>query len=378
MKKEKGITLIALVITIVVLLILAGVSIAMLTGENGILTQAQNASRETGRANVIEQAQTDIMGKQAESGIISLNRDILEEIFDQYFEKVPNNLDENTLLQTKSEYGNYQILVSEMYKGTLEKFKKAVDISASDYGAVVNGYNVKGVNAWKILYADDSNIYLIADDYINVKDCPGSKNYKIKLPMYSKEYRLSMDDVIKDYQGSVNITDDKIKKLNNDYFNVKKYESEYKNMKEVAYMLDTNVWNVFAQEDAEYVIGGPTIEMLINAYNEKYNGIDYKVQASNETGYKISSDDSTWEDSVIFEEKNSFFSINSDEKAIGMWVASPSARYDRDIFYVSSNGNIYNTFENRYDNGFRPVVCLKEETQLEKNSEGIYTIVQDF
>ena len=41
--KDRGITLIALVITIIVLLILAGVSIAMLTGQNGILTQANNA-----------------------------------------------------------------------------------------------------------------------------------------------------------------------------------------------------------------------------------------------------------------------------------------------------------------------------------------------
>ena len=43
MKENKGITLIALVITIIVLLILAGVSIAMLTGENGVLTQANRA-----------------------------------------------------------------------------------------------------------------------------------------------------------------------------------------------------------------------------------------------------------------------------------------------------------------------------------------------
>ena len=47
MKDQKGITLIALVITIIVLLILAGVSIAMLTGDNGILTKADNASRES-------------------------------------------------------------------------------------------------------------------------------------------------------------------------------------------------------------------------------------------------------------------------------------------------------------------------------------------
>ena len=42
-RNQKGITLIALVITIIVLLILAGVSIAMLTGNNGILKQANKA-----------------------------------------------------------------------------------------------------------------------------------------------------------------------------------------------------------------------------------------------------------------------------------------------------------------------------------------------
>lgn len=54
MKNNKGITLIALVITIIVLLILAGVSIAMLTGENGILSNATEAQEETARENAIE------------------------------------------------------------------------------------------------------------------------------------------------------------------------------------------------------------------------------------------------------------------------------------------------------------------------------------
>ena len=48
-KSSKGITLIALVITIIVLLILAAVSIATLTGQNGILTRANDAAEETGR-----------------------------------------------------------------------------------------------------------------------------------------------------------------------------------------------------------------------------------------------------------------------------------------------------------------------------------------
>ena len=46
-KKNNGITLIALVITIIVLLILAGVTIATLTGENGILTRASDAAEQT-------------------------------------------------------------------------------------------------------------------------------------------------------------------------------------------------------------------------------------------------------------------------------------------------------------------------------------------
>ncbi len=39
MKENKGITLIALVVTVIVLIILAGVSIAMLTGNNGIISR---------------------------------------------------------------------------------------------------------------------------------------------------------------------------------------------------------------------------------------------------------------------------------------------------------------------------------------------------
>ena len=53
--KNEGITLIALVITVIVLLILAGVSIAMLTGENGILSQAQRAKNETEEAQASEE-----------------------------------------------------------------------------------------------------------------------------------------------------------------------------------------------------------------------------------------------------------------------------------------------------------------------------------
>ena len=59
LKEKAGITLISLVVTIIVLLILAGVSIAMLTGENGILTQARRAKEETEQAKKDEMSDLD-------------------------------------------------------------------------------------------------------------------------------------------------------------------------------------------------------------------------------------------------------------------------------------------------------------------------------
>ena len=64
--KETGITLIALVVTIVVLLILAGVSISMLTGENGVITQAKKAKEETEIAEEKEAVQIAYTGAMGE------------------------------------------------------------------------------------------------------------------------------------------------------------------------------------------------------------------------------------------------------------------------------------------------------------------------
>ena len=84
-KHSNGITLIVLVITIVVLLILAGVSISMLTGQNGILTQAQNA-RETNDVSATEEKVklVAIAAKmQAETGTLDADK-LVEEITTSY------------------------------------------------------------------------------------------------------------------------------------------------------------------------------------------------------------------------------------------------------------------------------------------------------
>ena len=73
---QKGITLIALVITIIVLLILAGVSIAMLTGQKGILTQANNAKNATELASTKEKVELAVIGaiSQTRDGTLTVGK----------------------------------------------------------------------------------------------------------------------------------------------------------------------------------------------------------------------------------------------------------------------------------------------------------------
>ena len=77
-KKTNGITLIALIITIIVLLILAGVSIAMLTGQNGILTQAQNAKHATEGAAAKEKVEIAVVGAMSKDKTGALTIDNLK------------------------------------------------------------------------------------------------------------------------------------------------------------------------------------------------------------------------------------------------------------------------------------------------------------
>ena len=71
-RREKGITLIALVITIIVLLILAGVTIATLTGDNGILKKAGDAKTQTEQAKEDENLKIAIAGSYGTDGKLNL------------------------------------------------------------------------------------------------------------------------------------------------------------------------------------------------------------------------------------------------------------------------------------------------------------------
>lgn len=119
-KHDNGITLIALVITIIVLLILAGITISALTGGNGILFQAGTAKEKQELAEIIENIRIDIAGVQTENeGSISEKE--LNDILSKYGE-ISESGEEKILTTSKG-----VIKVSDIWNGTT--LDKGVSIS---------------------------------------------------------------------------------------------------------------------------------------------------------------------------------------------------------------------------------------------------------
>ena len=67
-KKDKGVTLIALAVTIIVILILVGVTIATLTGENGIISQATKSREKNNESIIMEKVQLAVANSYVYNG----------------------------------------------------------------------------------------------------------------------------------------------------------------------------------------------------------------------------------------------------------------------------------------------------------------------
>ena len=109
-KNQKGITLIALVVTIIVLIILAGISINLLFGDNGIIKKAQNASEISQKADIEEKlklAYSSVVIDKYTEGITDLSSRLQSELQKSF----PGN---DVSVEKKS--GNYQVIIQG--KGT--------------------------------------------------------------------------------------------------------------------------------------------------------------------------------------------------------------------------------------------------------------------
>ena len=81
-KKENGITLIVLTVTIIILIILAGISITTLTGEKGLINQARTNSENAQRESIIEKIEADLLKEKTKTGDTP-SKDELKEIIQE-------------------------------------------------------------------------------------------------------------------------------------------------------------------------------------------------------------------------------------------------------------------------------------------------------
>ena len=398
----KGITLIALVITIIVLLILAGVSIAMLTGQNGILTQAQKAKTTTDNKSAEEKVKLAVMAarKQSEDASLDLEK-LTTEVTTNYGGQVEGGAFPATVTIdgksfTVSSTGEVTATgdstpnppVPTPTDGISAKNIADMDDKTNIYGATVTNYTpatTTDVN-WKIFYADDDNIYLIADNYVEKTNLPNSTNGTTATANKPNDGNSSyarvayFNNILGDYAGSARITDSRLKALNNDYFNTKGFSSANNNMKSVAYMMDTTAWNSKFKDTnnkADYVIGGPSVELLFKSYNDKYKTA-YVSQATNATGYQIKrkAKDTSWSYSIGSMLKTSapLYVITARSNALAYWLASPSANGTSNVMDVGYGGSVNSGSCNTDGYGFRPLVCLNSDVKLQKVSSTQYII----
>ena len=214
-KKNKGITLISLVITIIVLLILAGVTIASLTGENGLLGRAIESRDATEKAQFIEEVRVLILGKKTWS---SNDEEIMIKLKDYFAKYNDTEIDNSTTLAqlkgadtlTATEAkGGYIVTPEEIFGEKLISAKSklipnesgATDAEKSPY---VWYYAKDGSEAnrilCRVLYNDANGIEIVSNDLIKDGDTV------VNVTIGKDDTTVKADDFI--YTGSGTIGDE--------------------------------------------------------------------------------------------------------------------------------------------------------------------------
>ena len=257
LKTQYGITLIALVITIIVLLILAGVSLNLVMGNQGILQQATKAVDKNKAGSIQEEIQLAIAEKTIE---YYKNYDETSKTESDYIkEKLSEGIttssgatitadSEGNLSYTDSNGGTTTgkvdfatgnvTIAGTTTGGTTEK-TLANQITSANYGDKINySVTVDGttLNNWKVFCKDGSNVYIILDGYLDNTLVPEEAQMTIE-----KTY-----DVYWDESGTVDT-----------------------GAKASSILKDNNVWSNFANGNGgEKAIGSPTLEMFVNSWNQ--------------------------------------------------------------------------------------------------------------
>ena len=359
--KEAGITLVALVVTIIVLLILAGVTINLALSNNGIIQRAKDAS-EAHKQGV--QNETESMA-------------YMEEAIDGLGTVTPGKK-----VSIKAGTGAGTDLKTAIANGTNLNtlYTQPVDYTSEE-----------GIT-WQLFYDDDTNIYLIASDYVPIDTLPNELIKETQAEGEIKYIAWFASGSSPNYTGDIMtkepwsagtesstitsnpLTSTYLKWVNSSVVSKKNNP----NMKSVAYMMDTSKWSNFAGEaKGAKAMGGPTVEMFALSYNSKHDTKlgTYGTSASDivstgtnanagVNGYKVKIGEGSWTTNVSGLDRSSdnMWVKTRTGKASGMWVASPSANSASSVYKVLYNGNLDDNYGSNISYGFRPVVSIPKSS----------------
>ena len=366
--RQKGITLIALVVTVVVLIILATVSILAVFGDNGIIARAQKVkdAHEEGKAdeaNTLEDYASYIDSYNPGVNIIMGNEKI----------KI-----------TKKNVQNYLGKIVTNYEPTVDTIK----FGDKDY-IVSKTYRLYYID-FEGKYGKKDTIYLKAD--------------------YSGE-EYSLSDIDTTTISSINDENVKLKELNPSLYakDVVSPSEELVHMNKITFLTNANNWKKLGEGvDSEisnkinYVIGAPSLEMMVDSYNMCYELEDkeietgelnensnraklfYKYPYANDNkylGYCVGpSNDSN--NTAGYYYNTSFYTVKSDTKIDTMyypggesgryWLSSPGANTmtyilqdQPTVMSVQGYGGGYIAGNSYYSYGaFCPLVSLKSTALL--------------
>ncbi len=343
MQMKKGISLIVLVITIIVMIILAA-SVVITLSNTGIINKASQAVDVTNQSQVQDIAAL-IWADVYMDGL----RD--EELVD----KVKEQLNEQNIKEDKwiIDVTNTGITITDINSITLGHL-----IKASDIGKTVD-YKANGVEDWKILYVDEKNgyVFLITSTYQGMS------------PIAANESVANLSRMANTGRTYLEIYN--IFRLNNTDYTL---TDIYLNNKSVAGLI-TGYSNYANTEDygtnVVGAIGGPTVEILLAAYEQvnpgKVKYIIDKTQENGEYGYFID-----WSKKYGYQAAMSF---EATKQNYYYFVATPAALTEETI-YAAGMGfiNAY-SYKEQYV-GINPVVCLKLSTPATVGTTTDFSLVK--
>ena len=385
MRKNKGITLIALIITIVILLILLAVSIDLVI-DGKIFNSAEKAVNGTNAKVAQEQTRIDELMEEWNR----LEQDQCAHTWgEENITKAATCTETGTKTRTCTKCGKVetvtiQALGHNIVNGVCTRCGVNFEMTASDvankpsiYGSTVTNYNANGIK-WKVFYATTDRIYLIASDYVHYSKLTNA--YKNGASCYNTgTYPYS-------YYWASGGTSLETTGRQDGIFMATGYtlNSSKDNSKPVSGLLNTNNWTDFVDTNyADYAIGGPTLNMYIASWNAK--GYTTLYTNTNTNGYYVgtsanptttsvdmSSDKAGYGDTLYYPYQSSY------SNCYGYWLVAPSAARTDGIMSVYDDGSVdYGTYGS-YAFGVRPLVSLKSGVALQENSDGTVTLIKQW